>query len=165
LPYKGSLTVNGIEIAVMNRTSWLSAISWLGQNPKLIHGSIDANLRLAKPDATEHELWHALNCAHAAEFIHPLEQQLDYRIGDRAGGLSVGQAQRIALARTLLKDAQLLVLDEPTASLDSHSEKLVQKALNKARQQKTTIWISHNENQLELGDHTLTMAVEGSVND
>ncbi|MBY6185593.1 cysteine/glutathione ABC transporter permease/ATP-binding protein CydD [Marinobacter hydrocarbonoclasticus] len=157
LPYQGSLTVNGQEIASLPRGAWLAHLTWLGQNPVLLHGTIAENLRLAAPEASDEQLWQALENAHAAEFVQRLSGKLDYLVGDRAGGLSVGQAQRLALARALLKPSGLLLLDEPSASLDKESEQLVNAALAQVRQGCTTVLISHRPEQLAQGDRQLTL--------
>ncbi len=157
LPYQGSLTVNGQPLSELPRGHWLTHLTWLGQNPVLLHGTVAENLRLADPNALDGQLWDALEQAHAAEFVRRLPGQLDYRVGDRAGGLSVGQAQRLALARALLKPSPLLLLDEPSASLDRESEALVNDALSRARQGRTTILISHRPEQLAQGDQQLQL--------
>ncbi|MBY5981011.1 heme ABC transporter permease/ATP-binding protein CydD [Ferrimonas balearica] len=157
LPYQGSLTVNGIELSQLPRGAWLQHLTWLGQNPVLLHGTVAENLRLAAPDASDEQLWSVLEQAHAAEFVRRLPGQLSYQVNDRAGGLSVGQAQRLALARALLKPSPLLLLDEPSASLDRDSEQLVNQALQQARQGRTTVLISHRPEQLAQGDQQLVM--------
>ncbi|MGL5303382.1 MAG: heme ABC transporter permease/ATP-binding protein CydD, partial [Aeromonas sp.] len=126
-PYRGELKVNGQELATLDMSQWRQQLGWLSQNPQLFHASLRDNLLLAKPTASDSELEDALKQAQAWEFA--MEKGLDYLVGDQAGGLSVGQAQRLALARTLLKSTQLMVLDEPTASLDRHSERAIMSSL------------------------------------
>ncbi|WP_298440259.1 cysteine/glutathione ABC transporter permease/ATP-binding protein CydD [uncultured Ferrimonas sp.] len=157
LPYHGSLTINGHEVRDIDSSYLLTHITWLGQNPLLIAASIAENLRLAAPNATEEQLWQALEQAHASEFVQQLPQQLHYPLNDNAVGLSVGQAQRIALARALLKPAPLLLMDEPSASLDHRSEQLVQQSLHQFSQGKTVITISHRQEQLALADQVLQL--------
>ncbi len=158
LPYLGSLRVNGHEVRTLDRDPWLAQQTWLGQNPKLIYGTIAENLRLAAPQASDETLWQALDAAHASEFVRRLPAGLDHPVGDRASGLSVGQAQRLALARALLKPTSLLLLDEPTASLDHHSEALLQQSLKKLRQGRTCLLISHRQTQLSDADQQVTLA-------
>ncbi|WP_265448980.1 heme ABC transporter permease/ATP-binding protein CydD, partial [Aeromonas salmonicida] len=129
-PYRGELKVNGQELASLDMSQWRLQLGWLSQNPQLFHASLRDNLLLAKPSASDAELEDALKRAQAWEFA--MEKGLDYPVGDQAGGLSVGQAQRLALARTLLKSTQLMVLDEPTASLDRHSERAIMTTLEQA---------------------------------
>ncbi|PTT54604.1 ATP-binding cassette domain-containing protein, partial [Aeromonas sp. HMWF014] len=126
------------------------------QNPQLFHASLRDNLLLAKPTASDGELEHALKRAQAWEFA--MEKGLDYPVGDQAGGLSVGQAQRLALARTLLKSTQLMVLDEPTASLDRHSERAIMTTLEQAMAGQTLLMITHRLDQLTKMDKILVLA-------
>ncbi|MFI3247286.1 MAG: ATP-binding cassette domain-containing protein, partial [Ferrimonas sp.] len=160
LPYQGSVTLNGQELRTIAPQELLKQITWLGQNPMLFADTIAANLRLAAPEASDAQLWQALEQAYAKEFVEKLPAQLNYPLNDQGAGLSVGQAQRIALARALLKPAPLLLLDEPTASLDRNSEQLVQQALSQFIQGRTCILVSHRATQLaeaqqQLSLHTL----------
>lgn len=132
LPYRGSLKVNGIELRELEPQVWRSQLSWVGQNPHLPEQTLAANILLRQPDASEHQLQHAVERAYINEFLKDLPQGLNTEIGDHSARLSVGQAQRIAVARALLNPCRLLLLDEPTASLDAHSEQLVMKALEEA---------------------------------
>ncbi|WP_028115269.1 heme ABC transporter permease/ATP-binding protein CydD [Ferrimonas senticii] len=157
LPYQGSLTINGDEVQQLDRAWLLEHLTWLGQNPNLQSTSIRHNLLLAKADADDNQLWQALERAHAAEFVRQLPQQLDYQVGDGSTGLSVGQAQRIALARMLLKPAPLVLLDEPTASLDGASEQAVQQTLAQFAKGRTALIISHRQGQLQQADQRLTL--------
>ena len=123
---KGSLKINGIELRDLDLASWRKTISWVGQNPLLLHGTIRDNVTLGKHDITDQVVENALEQSFANEFVN--EHGLDYMISDRSGGLSVGQSQRLALARAMIQDGQFWLLDEPTASLDTRSEQLVMKA-------------------------------------
>ena len=121
LPYQGSLKINGIEFNQLDLTSWQQQISWIGQNPYLINGSIRENILLGKPMATARELDEVISKAQLSDVIAQLPEGVDTKVGEDAVRLSVGQAQRIALARAMLKPCQLLILDEPTASLDKQT--------------------------------------------
>ncbi len=116
LPYEGSLKLNGIELAELDPAAWRSRIAWLGQNPQLFHGTIADNLRLGQPELTEAQLWDYLQQAKVADYVRALPDGLAHQLDEYSGGLSVGQAQRLALARALGRQAQLFVLDEPSAS-------------------------------------------------
>ncbi|OCG02311.1 heme ABC transporter permease/ATP-binding protein CydD [Gilliamella sp. wkB112] len=121
LPYQGSLKINGVEFNQLDLTYWQQQISWIGQTPYLINSSIRENILLGKPNATNDELWSVIAKAQLTEVIAKLPQGLDTQVGEDAVRLSVGQAQRVALARAMLKSCQLLILDEPTASLDKQT--------------------------------------------
>ncbi|MPW35632.1 cysteine/glutathione ABC transporter permease/ATP-binding protein CydD [Vibrio sp. B1Z05] len=155
LPYQGSLQVNGIELAEADLDSYRGLVSWVGQNPLLVHGSIADNLNLAQKAFTEQELQQKIKQAHADEFIDRLG--LEHPISDRSGGLSVGQAQRIALARALLQDGQFWLLDEPTASLDARSESLINQSLQSALVDKTALMVTHQLNNLQVMDHIFVL--------
>ncbi|MEE1952052.1 heme ABC transporter permease/ATP-binding protein CydD [Aeromonas sp. 75A] len=155
-PYRGELKVNGLELATLDMSQWRLQLGWLSQNPQLFHASLRDNLLLAKPTASDAELEDALKRALAWEFA--MEKGLDYPVGDQAGGLSVGQAQRLALARTLLKSTQLMVLDEPTASLDRHSERAIMTTIEQAMAGQTLLMITHRLDQLTKMDNILVLA-------
>ncbi|RQM71606.1 cysteine/glutathione ABC transporter permease/ATP-binding protein CydD [Aeromonas jandaei] len=154
-PYRGELKVNGQELATLDMSQWRLQLGWLSQNPQLFHASLRDNLLLAKPTASDAELEEALKRAQAWEFA--MEKGFDYPVGDQAGGLSVGQAQRLALARTLLKSTQLMVLDEPTASLDRHSERAIMATLEEAMANQTLLMITHRLDQLGQMDQILVL--------
>ncbi|MGL5727608.1 MAG: heme ABC transporter permease/ATP-binding protein CydD, partial [Plesiomonas sp.] len=159
LPYRGSLKVNGQELSELDPQSWRDHLAWVGQNPRLLQGTIRDNILLGAPHASEAEVQRAAASAHADEFIARLPQGLDTSVSDEGAGLSVGQAQRIAVARALLRGGEFLLLDEPTASLDARSEQLVMQALSHAAQGRTTFMITHrledvrNCHQIWLMDH------------
>lgn len=115
----------------------------MGQNPHLPEQTLIENICLGKPTASEAEIQQAIDDAYVSEFLPMLPDGLNTRLGDYAARLSVGQAQRVAVARTLLKPSRILLLDEPAASLDAHSEKRVMHTLNQLAQQQTTIMVTH----------------------
>lgn len=121
LPYQGSLKINGIEFNQLDINDWQLQVSWIGQNPYLINGTIRENILLGKQNATNHELDNVIAKTQLTEVIAKLPQGIKTQVGEDAVRLSVGQAQRIALARAMLKSCQLLILDEPTASLDKQT--------------------------------------------
>lgn len=155
LPYRGSLQVNGVEIRDLDLTQWRQKIAWVGQNPLLLPASIRENVLLGNPNATESELQQALQAAYATEFTDKLG--LDYQIQEGSGGISGGQAQRLAIARALLRDAGLLLLDEPTASLDAHSESAVLATLQSLSQRQTTLMVTHRIEDLQQCDQIWVM--------
>ncbi|MCP3698186.1 MAG: cysteine/glutathione ABC transporter permease/ATP-binding protein CydD, partial [Aliivibrio sp.] len=155
LPYQGSIKINGTELSELNQKQWYQDINWVGQNPTLVHGTIEENITLGKQGITQEQLDLASKQAFANEFIDELGYQ--HAISDRSGGLSVGQAQRLALARALLQQGRLWILDEPTASLDAKSERLVMKSLDEATQGLTTLMISHRLDQLHAMNTVLVM--------
>ncbi|MGC6375761.1 heme ABC transporter permease/ATP-binding protein CydD [Pasteurella multocida] len=155
LTYQGSLKINGIELKEMNITQWRKHIAWVGQNPLLLQGSIKENLLLGDIEATDAQIDQALCLAQAKEFTDKLG--LSSEIKDGGLGVSVGQAQRLAIARALLRQGHLLLLDEPTASLDAQSENLVLQALQHMSQQQTTLMITHRIEDLKQCDTILVM--------
>ncbi|URH94870.1 cysteine/glutathione ABC transporter permease/ATP-binding protein CydD [Pasteurella multocida] len=155
LAYQGSLKINGIELKEMNITQWRKHIAWVGQNPLLLQGSIKENLLLGDIEATDAQIDQALCLAQAKEFTDKLG--LNSEIKDGGLGVSVGQAQRLAIARALLRQGHLLLLDVPTASLDAQSENLVLQALQHMSQQQTTLMITHRIEDLKQCDTILVM--------
>ncbi|MER3382315.1 heme ABC transporter permease/ATP-binding protein CydD [Pectobacterium aroidearum] len=143
LPYRGSLTVNGQALNTLTPESWRKQLSWVGQNPHLPEQTLRSNILLGNPQANIVELQRAIERAYVQEFLPQLPQGLETTIGDGAARLSVGQAQRVAVARALIHPCNLLLLDEPSASLDAHSEELVMTALNDAARHQTTLLVTH----------------------
>lgn len=121
LPYQGSLKINGIEFNQLDLTHWQQQVSWIGQTPYLINSSVRENILLGKQNATHEELLSVIAKAQLTDVIAKLPEGLNTLVGEDAVRLSVGQAQRVALARAMLKPCQLLILDEPTASLDKQT--------------------------------------------
>ncbi|MEZ8930140.1 MULTISPECIES: heme ABC transporter permease/ATP-binding protein CydD [unclassified Vibrio] len=161
MPYEGSLKINGIELRDLDLASWRKTISWVGQNPLLLHGSIRDNVTLGKHDIADQVVENALEQSFASEFVNELG--LDYMISDRSGGLSVGQSQRLALARAMIQDGQFWLLDEPTASLDTRSEQLVMKGINSNIESRTALLVTHQLAPLKSVDNILVMRDGGLV--
>lgn len=155
LPYQGSLKVNNIELKEVDQSTWRDAISWVGQNPMLLHGSILDNVTLGNPNVSDTQVNDALLASFSAEFVE--KHGLSYQVTDRSGGLSVGQAQRLALARAMVQNGRFWLLDEPTASLDAKSERLVTQGLHTSTAGKTTLMVTHQLSQLKDVDSILVM--------
>jgi ATP-binding cassette subfamily C protein CydD len=157
LPYKGSLKVNGVELGQLDKTSWRRHLAWLGQEPQLFHGTIRDNVAMADPSMSDEVVRLHLAQAKVLDFVEQQSQGLDYKVGEQSSTLSVGQAQRIALARALGQKAHLFLLDEPTASLDSHSEQAVQQALRESMASATCLMVTHRLDQLHQMDNILVL--------
>lgn len=157
LPYKGHLLINGHELSALDLAHWRQHLAWLGQEPQLFHGTVRDNVALADPTLPDDTLWHLLAEANISDFVKAQPLGLDAPVGEQSSGLSVGQAQRIALARALGQKASLFVLDEPTASLDSQSEQAVSSALNRAMAGKMCIMVTHRLDQLDQMDTILVL--------
>jgi ATP-binding cassette subfamily B protein len=161
---KGSITIDGIDIDSVRQTSLRENIAAVFQEPALFSGTIRENIAYAKPHATETEIISAAKAANAYDFINKLENGFDTEIGERGLKLSGGQKQRIAIARALLKDAPILILDEATSSLDSKSERQVQEALGRLMKGRTTLIIAHRLSTIAHVDKIVTLK-EGRVDE
>ncbi|WP_394251350.1 cysteine/glutathione ABC transporter permease/ATP-binding protein CydD [Vibrio profundi] len=155
MPYEGSLKINGIELRDVELSSWRKQISWVGQNPLLLHGSIRDNVTLGKANISDETINQALAESYADEFVS--EHGLEYMISDRSGGLSVGQSQRLALARAMIQNGNFWLLDEPTASLDARSEKLVMKGIHSNIADNTALLVTHQLAPLQSVDTIIVM--------
>lgn len=157
LSYAGSLQINGVELRELDPLVWRQQLSWVGQNPQLPAATLRDNVLLARPEASEEELNAALDNAWVSEFLPMLPQGLDTPVGDQSARLSVGQAQRVAVARALLNPSKLLLLDEPAASLDAHSEQRVMQALGAASLRQSTLMVTHQLEDLNDWDSIWVM--------
>ncbi|GGC02795.1 thiol reductant ABC exporter subunit CydD [Marinobacterium zhoushanense] len=158
----GELLVNRQPLAQLERDAWLQTIAWVSQQTTLFAGTLRDNLKLARADADDRELMQACVDAHVVEFLDRLPAGLDTEVGEAGHGLSGGQIQRIALARAFLKDAPLLLLDEPTANLDAQSETLVLDALARLSQGRTVLILTHRE-AAQLNAHRVLELADGRL--
>jgi ATP-binding cassette subfamily B protein len=174
---EGAILVDGVDIRSYAVADYRKNIGLVLQEPFLFFGTIAENIAYGKPEATRAEIIKAARAAHAHEFILRLPQGYDSMVGERGQGLSGGERQRISIARALLIDPRILILDEATSSVDSETEKEIQKALENLVQGRTTIAIAHRLSTLhradrlvvldrgrvvEEGSHDVLMAAEGA---
>ncbi len=156
-PQGGHILVNGTPLRELPPDEWRRYVAWVPQRPYLFHGTIASNLRLARPEATMEELRQAARQAHLDHFIDGLPLGYETPVGERGLTLSGGQAQRLALARAFLKDAPILILDEPTASLDATNEAHIQAALERLVEGRSVIVIAHRLETVEQADRILVL--------
>jgi ATP-binding cassette subfamily C protein CydCD len=153
----GTVRIGGIGVKDMTLDDLRAMIAVVAQDTFLFHGTIADNLRIAKPEASDAELAAAADAAQIGEFIRGLPKGFATEVGERGAQLSGGQRQRIAIARALLKDAPILVLDEATSNIDPASEKAIQKALEKLLVGRTTIVIAHRLSTIQAADRILVL--------
>jgi len=153
----GKITLDGLDICNFAKKDLRRVVGLVSQESFLFNGTVADNLRFGKTDATDEELWTALRAANAASFVEKLPQQLDTEVGERGVRLSVGEKQRISIARALLKDPPVLLLDEATASVDNTTEKLIQQALDRLLQKRTSFVIAHRLSTVRHADQILVL--------
>jgi ATP-binding cassette subfamily B protein len=153
----GRLTVDGRDVAGIPLPELRAQVGVVFQDPSLFSGTIRENIAYGRPDASEADIVEAARRAHAHGFIIALPGGYDAEIGERGVRLSGGQKQRIAVARALLKDAPILVLDEATSSLDSKAERLVQEGLEELMSDRTTLIIAHRLSTVSSVDRIVTL--------
>jgi ATP-binding cassette subfamily B protein len=151
----GSITIDGQDIRSVTQDSLREAIAFIPQDPSLFHRSLMENIRYGKLDASDEAVIEAAQQAHAHEFIEKMPEQYQALVGERGVKLSGGQRQRIAIARAILKNAPILMLDEATSQLDSVTEVDIQDALWHLMQGKTTLVIAHRLSTLLKMDRIL----------
>ncbi|MFC7490860.1 MULTISPECIES: ABC transporter ATP-binding protein [unclassified Knoellia] len=151
-PTSGRVTVDGVDLRDLDPEVLARIVGVVSQETYLVHASIRENLLLAAPEATEAELWQALGAAQVADLVATLPEGLDTVVGARGHRFSGGEQQRIAIARTILRNPRVLVLDEATSALDNDTERAVQKALDELVRGRTTITIAHRLSTIEDAD-------------
>ena len=176
-PDAGAVRIDGQDVAGVNTRSLRDAIAFVAQDVFLFRGTVRDNIALGRPGATEAEIVDAARRAHAHDFIMGFDRGYDTEVGEQGAKLSGGQRQRIAIARAFLKKASIILLDEPTAALDSESEREVQRALEDLRVGRTTVVVAHrlqtivdadricvieHGRAVEFGTHDELMARHGS---
>ncbi|MEX2578799.1 MAG: ABC transporter ATP-binding protein [Verrucomicrobiales bacterium] len=139
----GLISIDGKPIGKLKKRSLRDAMGYVTQESFLFNGTVRENLLIAREDATEEQMWDALRAANAADFVEALAHRLDTNVGERGVKLSVGEKQRVAIARVILKNPPILLLDEATASVDTETEKLIQGALEKLMANRTSFVIAH----------------------
>lgn len=154
-PDSGKINISGREIDECNMQSLRSQISYMSQESYLYPGTIAENILTGNPKASMEEIISAAKAANAHEFIKAMPEGYSTYVGEKGGMLSGGQRQRIALARMILKDTPILLLDEPTASLDTKSEALIQEALQKLVKHKTVLVVAHRLNTIKDADQII----------
>jgi ABC-type multidrug transport system fused ATPase/permease subunit len=153
----GEILVDGKPIREYRLPELREAIGVVTQESFLFNGTIRENLLMGKPGATDEELWRAVDAANAREFIERLPDRLESVVGERGVKLSVGEKQRLSIARALLKDPPILILDEATASVDTATERLIQEALEHLMANRTSIVIAHRLSTIVHADQILVL--------
>jgi ATP-binding cassette subfamily B protein len=159
----GRVTIDGQDIAAVDLHSLRRRIAFVSQDVFLFRGTIRDNIALGRPGATEAEIIDAARRAHAHDFVMQFSAGYETNVGEHGAQLSGGQRQRIAIARAILKDAPILLLDEPTAALDSESERAVQKALDALRAGRTTLVVAHRLQTIVAADHIVVISAGKAV--
>ncbi|GGS14713.1 hypothetical protein GCM10010252_62750 [Streptomyces aureoverticillatus] len=156
-PASGRVEVGGTDLARLDPDAWRTQVAWVPQRPHLFAASVADNIRLGRPDASDAEVRRAARAASADLFIEELPAAYDTVLGEHGAGLSAGQRQRVALARAFLKDAPVLLLDEPTAHLDPESEAAVTRATVELMRGRTAVVVAHRTSLLPHADRIVTV--------
>jgi thiol reductant ABC exporter CydD subunit len=162
-PAAGRVTVGGVDLATCDVAAWRRQVAWVPQRPALLRASVADNLRLGAPEAADDEVRSAAALAGADAFIASLPAGYDTVIGDGGRALSPGQRRRVGLARAFLRDAPLVILDEPTADLDVHSVAVVAAAVDRLRAGRTTLVIAHRAELVERADRVVRLAARAAA--
>lgn len=163
-PQEGRVTINGIDLTLIDPEDWRSRIAWIPQAPFFFCGSIRENLVIGLSGVDDESVRKALSSASALSFVDNLPEGLDSRLGDKGAGLSGGELRRLAVARVLLRGADLIILDEPTAGLDRESELLVCEAIKSLGSGRTILIISHREETVSFADRVVRL-VDSRIDD
>ncbi len=156
-PTTGSITVDGVDLRDMSLETVADVVGVVSQETYLMHASVRDNLRYAKPDATDTELWQALDVAQITELVRDLPDGLDTVVGARGQRFSGGEQQRLAIARTVLRQPRILVLDEATSALDNETERALQSALDALAAGRTTVTIAHRLSTIRDADQIVVL--------
>ncbi|MHB9860351.1 thiol reductant ABC exporter subunit CydD [Streptomyces sp. YIM S03343] len=156
-PAEGRVRIGGADLAGLDLAQWRSQVAWVPQRPHLYAGTIAENVRLARPDADDDAVRRALADAGALEFVEALPEGAATLLGEDGAGLSAGQRQRLALARAFLADRPVLLLDEPTAALDGHTEAEVVSAVGRLAQGRTVLLVVHRPALLGVADRVVRL--------
>ena len=155
---EGQIDIGGVDLATMDPEVWRRAIAWVPQRTHLFARTIAENIRLGRPEATDGEVEAAVAVAGLAPVVARLPQGLSTRLGEGGAGLSTGERQRVALARAFVRDAPLLLLDEPTANLDGETEEGILASVRRLMEGRTVIMAAHRPSLLLLADRVIHLA-------
>ncbi len=156
-PTSGRILVDGEDLQGLAKADWLDHLAVVSQSPFLFQSSLAENVRVGRPGASDEDLLGALDAAHLSEFIARLPDGVDTQVGELGTRLSGGQAQRVTIARALLKDAEILLLDEATSALDSEAERKVQSAIESLLRGRTAFVIAHRLSTIQHCDRILVL--------
>jgi len=157
LPQSGSISIDDMDLSAIDEASWLANVAWVPQRAHLFAGTVLDNLRLASPGASIARVREAADLADAREFIEALPAGYDTPVGERGVGLSGGQIQRLALARAFLKDAPVVLLDEPTAHLDARTQQRIHAAIGRLARGRTVLLAAHRPATAQLATHIVVI--------
>jgi subfamily B ATP-binding cassette protein MsbA len=161
-PTDGTVTIDGIDLSTVRLDSYRTQLGVVLQDTFLFDGTIEENIAFAKPNATKEQIMEACHIARVDEFAERFELKYDTIVGERGVKLSGGQRQRVSIARAILANPRILILDEATSSLDSESEALIQEGLNHLMQGRTTFVIAHRLSTIRRADQILVVE-EGRI--
>jgi thiol reductant ABC exporter CydD subunit len=153
----GSIRVGGMELAELDPEEWRARLAWVPQRPHLFHASIADNVRVGRREASSEEVWTAISDAGLADVVADLPAGPDTILGDRGAGLSAGERQRLALARAFLRDAPLLLLDEPTAGLDGETEREIVQSIRRLARGRTVVLVAHRPALVAMADRVVSL--------
>jgi len=161
-PSEGVILADGAPIAALPAARWRENVALVPQRPHLFYGSLLENIRLARPGASREEVEEAARLAGVHDFVERLPGGYEAQVGERGARLSGGEAQRVAIARAFLKDAPVLILDEPTSSLDPESERLIRLAVERLAEDRTALIVAHRLSTVHTADRVVVLE-EGRV--
>jgi ATP-binding cassette subfamily C protein CydD len=157
-PDGGRILVDDVPLPALNPEEWRMRLAWVPQHPRLFHGTMRENLRLGRPEASDADLGRALDLAHLGDLVRSLPRGLETPVGEGGERLSGGEAQRVALARAWLKDAPVVVLDEPTAQLDLVTEAAVVEAIERLCRGRTVLLVAHRLTTVAAADRVALLS-------
>ena len=157
-PDGGEVRIGEVALGDLDVDAWRARIAWVPQRPHLFSASVADNVRLGRPEASDDEVWRALADAGLDAVVRALPEGLATRLGERGAGLSAGERQRVALARAFLRDSPLLLLDEPTAGLDTATEEGILRTIRTMVQSRTVVLVAHRPSLLSIADRVVRLA-------
>jgi thiol reductant ABC exporter CydD subunit len=157
-PEHGSIRVGDVDLMELDLDAWRARLAWVPQRPHLFKASIAQNVRLGRSDASTEAVWAAISAAGLTDAVRKLPEGLDTVLGERGAGLSAGERQRVALARAFLRDAPLLLLDEPTANLDGQTEQGIVETIRRLARGRTVVLVAHRPALIAMADRVLSLS-------